>query len=77
MYPGHVRVDGRQQATGLVLLQAQQNLLQLKSRNPFAENELRLTLAVRTRLELATSAVTGRRSNQTELPDQLCAKRAQ
>ncbi len=28
-------------------------------------------MAVRTRLELATSCVTGRRSNQTELPDQL------
>ena len=26
-------------------------------------------MAIRTRLELATSAVTGRRSNQIELPD--------
>ena len=28
-------------------------------------------MAIRTRLELATSAVTGRRSNQIELPDRV------
>ena len=28
-----------------------------------------IIMAIRTRLELATSAVTGRRSNQIELPD--------
>ena len=35
---------------------------------PLNSLTIRLVVADRTRLELATSAVTGRRSNQTELP---------
>ena len=49
----------------------------IKKRNPLFYKGLRFKIAVRTRLELATSGVTGRHSNQTELPDRTFLERGQ